>query len=583
MASPELSRRQVPFGGHQLAEYTIAAALFGVGIHVSGRPEFVLIAGGGVIGALAFVTKGPLAAVKLLPKRLHLSLDLVVAALFAISPLLYLHDLQIIPIILCEAVAVLLVRMSFTTEIVPRPHPERTGPPSRAARLGALMSHGAARTQTSRMPPATAAGPAAAGPPATATPVTAAAPAVGPRPRPPPGSRPTPPHRCRRAMRRRNRPGTPPMPWPGSCRPQVGSSGRRSRRPAARALPPRPPAVSAERRVTQGESGVPRRRRGPPRVRRSPSHLGLQLNPIRRDRQFGSGSETLANVSLVGTRMPGRLKRLAPVAALGALAAVLGGCNLPTFGAYRGATTQGQTEFKLWSWMTIAGLAVAVLVWGLILWAVVAYRRRDPDHMPRQFHGNRFLEIVYTAMPLIMVGVIFYYTVVAENKIDAAEPGSGGHHQGHGISVGMELPVPQRRQAADRSGGDRGCQARRCWPAIRPRRSTPSSSCPSDETTHIVLVSNDVVHTFYIPGFQLRPLRPARVSRTTFDFTPVRLGVFPGQCAQYCGLYHSEMLFSVRVVSPGSFQAWLRATGQRRRAVVMTLLADRPRRLRGEP
>ena len=167
MASPESSRRQVPFGGHQLAEYTIAAALFGVGIHVSGRPEFVLIAGGGVIGALAFVTKGPLAAVKLLPKRLHLSLDLVVAALFAISPLLYLHDLQIIPIILCEAVAFLLVRMSFTTEIVPRPHPERTGTPSRTARLGALMSHGAARTQTSRMPPATAAGPAATAPPAT--------------------------------------------------------------------------------------------------------------------------------------------------------------------------------------------------------------------------------------------------------------------------------------------------------------------------------------------------------------------------------------------------------------------------------
>jgi hypothetical protein len=177
MASPESSRRQVPFGGHQLAEYTIAAALFGVGIHVSGRPEFVLIAGGGVIGAMAFVTKGPLAAVKLLPKRLHLSLDLVVAALFAISPLFYLHDLQIIPIILCEAVAVLLVRMSFTTEIVPRPHPERTGPPSRAARLGALMSHGTARTQTARMPPAAATAPAAA-----ATPVTAAGPAAARQP-----------------------------------------------------------------------------------------------------------------------------------------------------------------------------------------------------------------------------------------------------------------------------------------------------------------------------------------------------------------------------------------------------------------
>jgi|ERR1017187_6954703 len=51
-----------------------------------------------------------------------------------------------------------------------------------------------------------------------------------------------------------------------------------------------------------------------------------------------------------------KLRRIAYFLLFSALALALGGCTLPTFGAFRGATTQGQTEFKLWSWMTITGL-----------------------------------------------------------------------------------------------------------------------------------------------------------------------------------------------------------------------------------
>ena len=133
MASAGSSRRQVPFGGHQLAEYALAAALVVVGVHLGGRPAVVLAVAGAVIGAFAFVSKGPLAALRIIPRRLHVYLDLVLAAGFAASPLLYLHDLQLIPIVLSEAVAVLLVRMSFTTEIVPRPRASRHPAPARAA------------------------------------------------------------------------------------------------------------------------------------------------------------------------------------------------------------------------------------------------------------------------------------------------------------------------------------------------------------------------------------------------------------------------------------------------------------------
>ena len=54
--------------------------------------------------------------------------------------------------------------------------------------------------------------------------------------------------------------------------------------------------------------------------------------------------------------------------------------------------------------------------------AVVAYRRRDPEKMPKQFQSNLPIEVMYTAIPLIIVGFIFFYTVNAENKIDALTP-----------------------------------------------------------------------------------------------------------------------------------------------------------------
>ena len=254
--------------------------------------------------------------------------------------------------------------------------------------------------------------------------------------------------------------------------------------------------------------------------------------------------------------MPGRLKRLAPLAALGALAAGLGGCTLPTFGAFRGATTQGQAEFKLWSWMTIAGLAVAVLVWGLILWAVVAYRRRDPGHMPRQFHGNHVLEVIYTVIPLIIVGVIFFYTVTTENQIDALSSHPAVVIKVTGFQWGWSFQYldPAGKQIALVETA----QARPSVLAGNPTSSEyPQFELPLGETTRIILVSNDVVHTFYIPAFNFGRYALPGVTNN-FDFTPVQLGVYGGHCAQYCGLYHSEMLFSVRVVAPSAFQAWLK-------------------------
>jgi hypothetical protein len=121
----ERARRRVPFGGHQLTEYVLAAALVAVGIHLGGRPATVLIALGATMAVWAFVAKGSLGVLKVVPRKAHLYLDLVLAAGFACSPVAYLHHPEVLAIALSEAVALLLVRMSLTTEAVPRPRPSQ--------------------------------------------------------------------------------------------------------------------------------------------------------------------------------------------------------------------------------------------------------------------------------------------------------------------------------------------------------------------------------------------------------------------------------------------------------------------------
>ena len=97
---------------------------------------------------------------------------------------------------------------------------------------------------------------------------------------------------------------------------------------------------------------------------------------------------------------------------------MLAGCNgQPGFGATKGVTSQSHEEFNLWFGMAVAGIIVAIFVWGLIFWAVFRYRKRD-DRLPKQFQEHIGLELTYTVVPLALVLVIFGFTFAVENTID---------------------------------------------------------------------------------------------------------------------------------------------------------------------
>ena len=72
----------------------------------------------------------------------------------------------------------------------------------------------------------------------------------------------------------------------------------------------------------------------------------------------------------------------------------------------------------LWTWSSVAALVVGVIVWSLIFWVCVRYRKRD-DELPRQFKENLLVEAVYTILPFFIIAGLFYRTVVVENYVDA--------------------------------------------------------------------------------------------------------------------------------------------------------------------
>ena len=96
---------------------------------------------------------------------------------------------------------------------------------------------------------------------------------------------------------------------------------------------------------------------------------------------------------------------------------LLSGCGLE-FGGGRGATRQGRDIFGLWQGSVIVALLVGGLVWGLIVFAVLRYRRRHDD-LPSQTQYFVKLEILYTVVPVIIVAVLFAFSYRTQNEVDA--------------------------------------------------------------------------------------------------------------------------------------------------------------------
>ena len=210
-------------------------------------------------------------------------------------------------------------------------------------------------------------------------------------------------------------------------------------------------------------------------------------------------------------------------------------------------TEQGPMILSFWQNSWIAAFAVGVLTWGLIFWAIIAYRKRTGEGAPVQIRYNMPLEILYTVAPAIMIAALFAVTARDQAELTKLTPdvkntvGVVGFKWNWGFNY------------LDGGAYETGTPAKpaELW-------------LPVNQRVRFNLTSPDVIHSFWVPQFLFKmDVIPGR--QNSFELTPNKIGVFAGKCAELCGTYHSDMLFNVHVVTQAEYDAHiaaLKAAGQ---------------------
>jgi cytochrome c oxidase subunit 2 len=286
---------------------------------------------------------------------------------------------------------------------------------------------------------------------------------------------------------------------------------------------------------------------------------------------------------------------------LGVLAITLSGCSwseVLALGWPEGITPQAHINRELWIGSLIAALVVGVIVWGLTFWTAAFHRHKPTDtELPRQFGYNMPLELVLTVTPFLIISVLFYFTVVVQERMLDKQPNpelvvdvtafqwnwkfgyqkidfKDGTFNYDGTDLTRKQAVQSRPQGTDEHG------VQRVGPlhGINPQDRTylnydkvetlgtsdeiPILVLPTGKRIEFQIASADVVHSFWVPEFLFKrdvlPEPKANHSDNIFQITEIeKTGAFVGRCAELCGTYHSMMNFEVRVVAPNDFKAYL--------------------------
>ena len=222
---------------------------------------------------------------------------------------------------------------------------------------------------------------------------------------------------------------------------------------------------------------------------------------------------------------------------------VLTGCSkVSGLGFEEGVSSVNDQSLSLWqgAWITAGVVGVITLI--LILWPAVFHRlKKDGPEFPKQSQYHIPIEIVYTIIPFIIVAVLFFYTAKKETAITAKSPNVMHEISVTGMQWSWQFAYPEAGEKAVVTG----------TPA-----KPPTLVVPLGESVRYTIISNDVVHGFWIPAFMIQMQNLPGVTNH-LEFTANKLGEYPGRCNILCGRAHSQMIFTVKVVTPAEYQAYL--------------------------
>ncbi len=181
----------------------------------------------------------------------------------------------------------------------------------------------------------------------------------------------------------------------------------------------------------------------------------------------------------------------------------------------------------------LVGVAVlfSTLIFLCIAYFAVKFRRRSEEERPPEIHGSLPLEIVWTAIPLVIVTIMFFWG--AKIFLEGARPPADA----------MPVYVVGKQWM---------------WKIQHPEGKSEINELhvPVGVPVKLIMTSEDVIHDFSIPAFRIKhDVLPGRYTSEWFQAT--KTGEFHLFCAQYCGTNHSAMIGRIVVMEPSDYQSWL--------------------------
>jgi cytochrome c oxidase subunit 2 len=230
------------------------------------------------------------------------------------------------------------------------------------------------------------------------------------------------------------------------------------------------------------------------------------------------------------------MRRGSIVALLG-LALIAGGVATavaiwPTWLPVAASREAGRIHFVIWF---VVGICIAIfaLVAAVMIYSVLRFRVQDDDFEDGpSVHGHTGLEITWTAIPFVLVTAIAIVSAIVLSRNDAQAENT------------LRIDVVAQQFAFTFS-----------YPDAK-NVTSPVLRLPEGRSVELYMRSLDVIHSVFVPEFsQKEDVVPGLV--TQLHITPDRVGTFPLECTELCGLGHSLMRSEAVVMKPAAFDAWL--------------------------
>src|SRR5918997_946442 len=203
--------------------------------------------------------------------------------------------------------------------------------------------------------------------------------------------------------------------------------------------------------------------------------------------------------------------------------------NFPFFPEQASAQA-GQVD-AIYFFMVAVTAFFSILIAALVVFFAIRYRRRHRDEVGYAIHGSLALELLWTVIPFFIVMVMFAWG--AKVFFDLYRPPLGA----------MEIFIVGKQWM---------------WKAqhMDGQREINELHVPIGRPVKLIMGSEDVLHSYYIPAFRVKAdVIPGRYN--TMWFTATKAGTYHLFCAEYCGTKHSGMIGSVVAMEPQDFAAWL--------------------------